>query len=744
MKKIYFLILILSIGLKSYSQRQTTPIGTEPDLGINPPKTKPDTNSSNYLTFTPVSQNVSGNSGEEIEAQVLVNCYGGSNTPVFFNINFCSVPDGYLFHSTDNGYILYPGQNSTITFKFKKTVTSPSTIQYVFRKDNGNCTNNSSLISINVTYNYTPPPTCTLIPSVPLISNITSATAFASWTNVVGNNGYILSYLRNGSQNWNYLYLNPNQTSVSIFDLVPEATYQCRLQVKCINNVISQSVWGQPFTTLPCIAPTPIVNDASEITKNSAKITWQTVPGNNTYRIFVKRTNENEWIQFSTSLNSTSRTLNRLQWNTTYEYKVATKCGSQNGDPSEVKTFTTLDSPDLDFPDNVFIATISNVDSRVALHYPDGLTIRLINQLDKIDIYNSEYAVGRRGNQAIFLKKENNSTNDGFQFYWSEYDKILPNNLEVKDISIGKPFKYNNIVNNNYPTYVIASDNNIYSTINGFQYQVTNWTHVPYTISSGPWTGQLRSIEAVSHYGFYLMDSNRNCVRCDRNFIGNNIVCYPISNYNGSNEAIGAAFENYNETPPANTPSFYNAMYRVENNNSITYHYNFGDNESLQIPKPNNEPDYCSNCSIDGFTNNYGQPSNLVFLPNNDGYYYDGTNWSLVAQNIKDISIGQFNRTIGLRQINNVLSEDVNKDQKNIILSPIPASESLQIKIDGYDSSKLVQVTLIDQSGKILSSFDSSNNNNINLDLNKYKDGIYFLKILIEDELITRKIIIRH
>lgn len=725
MKKKIFLVLITLTGLISNGQKGGDPV----ILG-------------NYLTFTPLNQTVSGNSGEDIFAQVLVNCYGSDAQPVFFNIVPCLIDQGYQGHTTNNGYTLYPGGNSTITFKFKKTVTTSSSFEYKFIKDNGSCGNNPSFIKITV--NYTPLPTCELMPTSPTFSYITAGGATVTWVNVLNNNGYQFKYRKIGTSSWSTINVNQNQTSITLTSLLPQTGYEFEFRVKCANGLLSNSIGGYAFTTLPCNPPIPVLNDAYDITQNSAKISWQNAEGYLGIVIYLKRNYETYWNSIYVS-SGTTRSIPFLQWNTTYQYKIAHTCTGNVGPESEIKTFTTLDSPSFIFPENVVIATI-NSDSYLEVLYGNGTKRLTPYYLKKIDVYSSEFMVGIEGaDRPIFFI--------GTNIYGeisAVYPSILTTNnqttgLKIKDISVGKPYKYNSTIQDLPVVFAIGEDNNIYYKLYNGLY--TDWSVANFTIQSGPWTGQLKSIEASGFYSFYLMDSNRNCVRCDKNFYnGSTFNCYPISNYNGSNEAIGAAFENYNENPPVNTPSFYNGMYRVENNNTITYHYNFGDNESTQIPKPANEPDFCSNCSIDGFVNNFGQPGNFVFLPNNNGYYYNGTNWTLVAQNIKDISIGKFTETIGYRNNNDNtdISQDLQIENNHFKIYPIPASENLSIDINKNSINKKIAVALFDYTGKSLLNFESINKAHIEINLNSYVDGIYLLKLEIENEIITQKITLKH
>ncbi|WP_281231956.1 hypothetical protein [Flavobacterium gelatinilyticum] len=116
----------------------------------------------NYVTYTSLNNTLNINSGVEGTVDVLVNCYGGSSDPVFLNaLQSCGNNDGITSQSYTNGSILTPGQNTTIRYKFKKTVAADTQIIYKF-STNGSCFQEESKM-IKITVNYkavvVPPPT---------------------------------------------------------------------------------------------------------------------------------------------------------------------------------------------------------------------------------------------------------------------------------------------------------------------------------------------------------------------------------------------------------------------------------------------------------------------------------------------------------------------------------------------------------------------------------------------------------
>lgn len=117
----------------------------------------------NTVTYSSLSQTIDLNSGVEGIVDIVVNCYGNSATPVILNaLQSCGNNDGILSTSYTNGSTLTPGQNTTIRYKFKKTVTANTQIVYKFSTDGSCFQEESKMIKITVNYKIgsttTPPP----------------------------------------------------------------------------------------------------------------------------------------------------------------------------------------------------------------------------------------------------------------------------------------------------------------------------------------------------------------------------------------------------------------------------------------------------------------------------------------------------------------------------------------------------------------------------------------------------------
>ena len=76
----------------------------------------------------------------------------------------------------------------------------------------------------------------------------------------------------------------------------------------------------------------------------------------------------------------------------------------------------------------------------------------------------------------------------------------------------------------------------------------------------------------------------------------------------------------------------------------------------------------------------------------------------------------------------------------NIRIYPNPNSE--YITIDGY--SNLLSISIYDVTGKIINRFDEPNNESVSINTSEFLDGTYFISILTNTGITTKKIITLH
>jgi len=248
---------------------------------------------SNSITFTPTNQNVTVNSGEEIEVNVRLNCYGSQPGASTWFINTNQIPDGgYQIHSPGTGS-MYVGDVTNVTFKFKGTVSATTTSTYKFRYDWTDQIGNphDGYIYITVTYSFDDPDTdgdgvpdsqdgcpndagpasnngcpetCSLSPPSTLTTSaITYNSATLNWSSVSGNDGYKIIYRQENANSWSGF--QSNSTSYTLNNLQDETNYLWQIRTNCSNGTTSDWSTVANFTTpKECLENLTITNPVSE------------------------------------------------------------------------------------------------------------------------------------------------------------------------------------------------------------------------------------------------------------------------------------------------------------------------------------------------------------------------------------------------------------------------------------------------------------------------------------------------
>lgn len=185
-------------------------------------------------------------------------------------------------------------------------------------------------------------------------SSITNSSANLSWGAVSGAISYTVQYKVSSATSWNTL--SPvTGTSTSLTGLLSSTTYSWQVKANCSDYSASIN-----FTTLQssgCSAPINLTT--SNITNNSALLSWSAVSGATNYTLQYKLASSNVWITLIT-LTQTSITFNGLASSTTYNWRVKANCS----DYSSAATFTTLSSSNCSTPTGL---TTSNITSTSAL-----------------------------------------------------------------------------------------------------------------------------------------------------------------------------------------------------------------------------------------------------------------------------------------------------------------------------------------------------------------------------------------
>lgn len=174
-------------------------------------------------------------------------------------------------------------------------------------------------------------------------TNITQSSANLSWSSVAGAQSYsVQTRLLNGTW-YDVPGGNVYNTNVTVYNLNPNTTYQWRVRANC--NSWQYSEWTYPvtFTTLGATCETPGWLYASNVTQNSATLTWAAVSGASSYSV-EWRLPGGTWYNLSGGpFTETWAPISGLDPGTTYEWRVRTNCYNGQYSPwSYPSTFTTL------------------------------------------------------------------------------------------------------------------------------------------------------------------------------------------------------------------------------------------------------------------------------------------------------------------------------------------------------------------------------------------------------------------
>lgn len=175
-------------------------------------------------------------------------------------------------------------------------------------------------------------------PELPNVSNITSNGALVSWTAIAGAQSYKVDYKLNTSLSWTSL--NTSSNSINLTGLSSSSIYNVIVYTNCSSTTSSGSPMST-FTTTASVCIAPLQPTVSNITVNSAFLSWNAVSGAQSYRVEYKRNSDLNWL--SQTSNTNNLTLSGLSSVTAYVIRVYTICSSSSTSPaSPVANFTTI------------------------------------------------------------------------------------------------------------------------------------------------------------------------------------------------------------------------------------------------------------------------------------------------------------------------------------------------------------------------------------------------------------------
>jgi RHS repeat-associated protein len=231
--------------------------------------------------------------------------YASYKIDVSTNSNFSSFVGSYQNYLVSNTNLTVSGLNSGTTYYYRvRAETADGTSA------------NSSVISVTTTTNP---------PVVGNASNITTTSFRANWSAPSGVNG-VTGYLLDIADNSNFSPCLPNCSNLPVNGLFKDVTglnpiaiyyYRVRAVYASANSDYSA------IQSLIIATPTaPLKIETSDITTNSFVVNWDAVPNASSYSIEVSTNSNFSTILNSSNVTSTSSSIQNLNPNTTYYYRI--------------------------------------------------------------------------------------------------------------------------------------------------------------------------------------------------------------------------------------------------------------------------------------------------------------------------------------------------------------------------------------------------------------------------------------
>ncbi|MBK7425542.1 MAG: fibronectin type III domain-containing protein [Saprospiraceae bacterium] len=235
------------------------------------------------------------------------------------------------------------------------------------------CPGGNSAFSVILTFTTLGNSTCN-VPGGLSTSNITSNTAFVSWSAVSGAVSYNVQYKLASSGVWTEL--NTSGTNYTISSLLPITVYNWRVQAVCASGTSSFSTFLS-FTTLSqatCNTPTGL--QSSGITTTSVNLSWTSVVGATSYIVEYKLASSSIWSQQNANSNNT--TISSLLPNSVYNWRVRTVCIANSSAFSATMNFTTLSAPSCNAPTGLSSSNITSSSANLSWSPVSGATSYIV------------------------------------------------------------------------------------------------------------------------------------------------------------------------------------------------------------------------------------------------------------------------------------------------------------------------------------------------------------------------------
>lgn len=177
-------------------------------------------------------------------------------------------------------------------------------------------------------------------PTNPMATVISGNVVKIEWTSAIDAERYRVRYRPVGGT-WTERLTAGMETFRFLNELTVNTTYECQLKTNC---TASNSVWSSSFsfTTTNDVCNFPITTSVSNISATSASPYWGSYPDDEKYKIKYK--NNNGGSATTVTVNATQYQINNLSSNTSYNYRLKTKCPNGWTNWSGKNYFTTTNS----------------------------------------------------------------------------------------------------------------------------------------------------------------------------------------------------------------------------------------------------------------------------------------------------------------------------------------------------------------------------------------------------------------
>lgn len=190
-------------------------------------------------------------------------------------------------------------------------------------------------------------------------TNVTTSSATLNWVAVSGATSYNIRYRVVGTTTWSST--TSSGLSVGVSGLSSSTQYEFQVQAVC--STTGSFSASSTFTTgIPASCGTPSGLSASNITANSATVSWASVSGAISYNVRYRIVGAANWTTAG-STPGLALSISGLAAGTNYEYQVQAVCASSTGSFSASGTFSTPTASGCSVPSNL---TASNVTTTTA------------------------------------------------------------------------------------------------------------------------------------------------------------------------------------------------------------------------------------------------------------------------------------------------------------------------------------------------------------------------------------------